>query len=202
MGKKNYSLGDIDIDHILEGLGNRNIVLVGMMGCGKSTLGKILSKWLGMSFIDSDQEIERASGLSIREIIDDYGMDFFRNREGKVVSRILIENPSRVVALGGGSVTIEEVRDIVKDRAVSIWINPDLEVLVHRLKNSKQDRPLISGLSEVDLSDRLREIMTEREQYYRQSDLEFKSGDSSVRANRHCYEILERLGEMFSSGDK
>jgi len=116
-------------------------VLVGLMGAGKSTVGRRLAAALGHPFIDADAEIEKAAGRSVADIFETYGEEAFRSGERRVIARLLDSSPV-VLATGGGAFMDEETRALVKERAVSIWLRADIDVLMKRV--SKRDtRPLL-----------------------------------------------------------
>src|SRR6185503_5463209 len=119
---------------------NRIVALVGMMGAGKSAIGKRLAARLGVPFRDADTEIETAAGCTISEIFERYGEPAFRDGERKVIARLLNESP-HVLATGGGAFADEQIRENVKACALSVWINVPVEVLVSRVSR-RDTRPL------------------------------------------------------------
>jgi shikimate kinase len=123
---------------------DRSVVLVGLMGVGKSTIGKRLSGRLGLPFADSDHEIESAAGLSIAEIFERYGEEEFRAGERRVISR-LIEGRPKVIATGGGAFMNESTRALILERATVVWLDADLDVLADRVRRRPGSRPLLKG---------------------------------------------------------
>jgi shikimate kinase len=123
---------------------DRSVVLVGLMGVGKSTIGKRLGARLGLPFVDSDHEIETAAGLSIAEIFDRYGEPEFRAGERRVIAR-LIEGRPKVIATGGGAFMNDATRKLILDRATAIWLDADLDVLTDRVRRRPGSRPLLKG---------------------------------------------------------
>ena len=121
----------------------KTVVLVGIMGAGKTTVGKILADTIGMQFIDADQEIERAAGCTITDIFERYGEEEFRRGEERVISRILAGDPC-VLATGGGAFMSEATRLLIKN-ATSVWLRVSFEVLAKRLEK-RSDRPLLQTL--------------------------------------------------------
>ena len=121
----------------------RPVVLVGLMGAGKSTVGRRLALRLGLPFADADAEIERASGLSIAEIFERYGEAHFRDGERRVIAR-LIDGTPKVVATGGGAFVDAATRALILDRAVAVWLDADLKTLVERVAR-RGHRPLLAG---------------------------------------------------------
>src|SRR6202171_1178986 len=127
---------------IMAALGTRSVVLVGMMGAGKSTIGRRLSARLRLPFLDADIEIEAAAGMSIPDIFLAHGETYFRDGEARVIARLLDSGPA-VLATGGGAFTErEETRKRIRDKAVSIWLKVDAEIIMRRVKR-RSDRPLL-----------------------------------------------------------
>ncbi|MBU1286502.1 MAG: shikimate kinase [Alphaproteobacteria bacterium] len=145
---------------------SRTIALVGLMGAGKSTVGRRLAEKLGRQFYDSDHEIEKAAGLSVADIFATHGEADFRRGEQKVLERLLGEAP-HVLATGGGAYMNEETRALLREKAVTIWLNADLETLWRRVQK-KNTRPL---LKRADAKTVLQDLFIEREPIYAQADL-------------------------------
>jgi shikimate kinase len=143
------------------------VVLVGLMGAGKSTVGRRLAKSLGVEFRDSDDEIAAAAGCSIPDIFRTYGEAMFRDLEQRVIERLLREERPLVVATGGGAWMNPVVRQSVHGHAVSIWLRADLEVLLERVSR-RNTRPL---LAQGDKRDILCRLMNERYPFYEQADI-------------------------------
>ena len=143
----------------------KTIVLVGIMGAGKSTVGKILADRLGMRFIDADQEIERAAGCTITDFFEKYGEGEFRKGEERVISRILAGEPC-VLATGGGAFMSEATRLLIKKIATSVWLRVSFEVLAKRLEK-RSDRPL---LQTADPQQTLKALMKKRYPIYNDAD--------------------------------
>ncbi len=122
---------------------DRPVVLVGMMGVGKSTVGRMLASQLNGDFVDTDDEIERAAGLSIAEIFERYGEEYFRDGERRVIAR-LIGGGSKVIATGGGAFINDATRALIKEKCHSVWIDADLDVLIARVSR-RSHRPLLVG---------------------------------------------------------
>src|SRR5215207_4888775 len=121
-------------DHpICRKLGGRSLVLVGLMGAGKSTIGRRLAQRLGLPFLDADHEIEAAAGMTIPDIFSIYGEEYFRDGERRVIARLLQEGPL-VLATGGGAFMSEEIRERIAELGVSIWLRADLDVLMRRVR--------------------------------------------------------------------
>jgi shikimate kinase len=122
---------------------DRPIVLIGLMGVGKSTIGRRLAVRLGIEFVDADQEIEHAAGLSISEIFEKYGEDHFRDGERRVLAR-LIDGHAKVIATGGGAFMNEATRALILEKALAVWIDADINILAERVSR-RDTRPLVKG---------------------------------------------------------
>jgi shikimate kinase len=151
---------------IVPALGRRSVVLVGMMGAGKSSVGRRLALRLGIPFVDADTEIESAAGMTIPEIFARHGEPYFRAGEARVIARLLEAGP-QVLATGGGATMDENTRELIRDKGISVWLKADLDVLVKRTKR-RSDRPLV---------DHMKELMPLREPVYAQSDIVVQSRD-------------------------
>lgn len=151
---------------------DRPIVLVGLMGAGKSTIGKRLATALGVDFVDSDTEIAEAAGCSISEIFETYGESMFRDLEKRVLHRLLTSAPC-VIATGGGAFMNPEIRAEIKERTLSLWLRAELGVLVERVSR-RDTRPL---LKTGDKSEILKRLIDERYPVYAEADITI---DSSV----------------------
>jgi len=154
-------------------LRSRTLVLVGMMGAGKSSVGRRLAAALDMPFRDADEEIERAAGRSISEIFAERGEAEFRDGERRVIAR-LMDEPPHVLATGGGAFMHPDTREIVARKGLSIWLKADPEVLARRV-GRKDNRPLLKG---KDPKVVLTELLALREPSYRQADLIVESVDA------------------------
>jgi shikimate kinase len=155
---------------ILAALGTRLVVLVGMMGAGKSTIGRRLAARLNLPFVDADTEIEAAAGMTIPEIFEVHGELHFRDGEARVIARLLDAGPA-VLATGGGSFMREETRRRIGEKAVSIWLKADPDVIMRRVKR-RADRPL---LQTVDPAATVSRLISEREPIYQHADLTISS---------------------------
>ena len=159
---------------ILALLGSRSIVLVGMMGVGKSSIGRRLGARLGVPFVDADAEIETAAGTTIADIFARHGEAAFRSGEARVIARLLESGP-QVLATGGGAVMNADTRAAIKAKGVSIWLNADVDVLMRRISKRKNDRPMLQTADPVAT---LRQLLAEREPVYAQSDLTVQSREA------------------------
>jgi shikimate kinase len=156
---------------ILPRLGRRSIVLVGMMGVGKSSIGRRLGVRLGVPFVDADAEIEKAAGMSIADIFARHGEADFRSGEARVIARLLEGGP-QVLATGGGAVMNADTQAAIKVKGVSIWLNAEFDVLMRRINKRKSDRPM---LQTADPAATLRQLLVEREPFYARADLTIQS---------------------------
>jgi shikimate kinase len=157
---------------ITAALGTRSVVLVGMMGAGKSTIGRRLSARLRLPFLDADTEIEAAAGMSIADIFETHGEPHFRDGEARVIARLLDSGPA-VLATGGGAFMREETRGRIRDKAVSIWLKADADIIMRRVKR-RADRPL---LQTADPAATVGRLIEEREPTYQHADLTIASRD-------------------------
>lgn len=153
-------------------LGDRSIVLVGLMGCGKSAIGRRLAQGIDLPFVDADEEIERAADQSISEIFSRYGETYFRDGERKVIARLLAGDPL-VLATGGGAFMMAQTRERIADRGISIWLKADLAVLMRRVMR-RDNRPL---LRTPDPEGRMRELIAQRYPVYATADITVESRD-------------------------
>ena len=151
---------------ITAALGSRSVVLVGMMGAGKSTIGRRLAARLRLPFLDADTEIEAAAGMSIPDIFETHGEPHFRDGEARVIARLLDSGPG-VLATGGGAFMREETRDRIRRQAISIWLKADVDTIMRRVKR-RADRPL---LQTADPAATVERLLGEREPFYRAADL-------------------------------
>src|ERR1700691_5239572 len=156
---KNDATPPVSAAAILARLGSRSIVLVGMMGVGKSSIGRRLGVRLGVPFVDADAEIETAAGTTIADIFTRHGEASFRSGEARVIARLLESGP-QVLATGGGAVMNADTRAAIKAKGVSIWLNADVDVLMRRISKRKNDRPMLQTADPVAT---LRQLLAERE---------------------------------------
>jgi shikimate kinase len=173
-------------DRARAALGSRNLILVGLMGAGKSSVGRIVATQLGIPFIDSDAEIERVSRMSISELFNAYGEDEFRALEGRVMKRLLKGGP-RVVSTGGGAFINDRTRRHIKKGGISVWLNADLDVLWERV-NKRDTRPL---LKTENPKRTLENLMNARYPVYALADLTVMSRD--VRKELMADEVLKAV---------
>jgi shikimate kinase len=174
-------------------LGRRSIVLVGMMGAGKSSVGRRLAARLGIPFVDADTEIEKAAGMSIAEIFQGHGEPYFRAGETRVIARLLEGGP-QVLATGGGAFMNSDTREAIRVKGISVWLRATLDVLTRRIKR-RGDRPLLKNTDPVET---LRRLIDERYPVYAKADLTVESRD--VPHDTIVDEIMEGLRARMASG--
>lgn len=158
---------------ITAALGARSVVLVGMMGAGKSSIGRRLAARLAVPFVDADTEIEAAHRMTIPEIFDTYGEPYFRAGEARVIARLLDGGP-QVLATGGGSFMNAETRAAIRAKALSFWLKAEFEVLLRRVKR-RTDRPM---LKTADPEETLKQLIAERYPVYALADATIVSRDA------------------------
>jgi shikimate kinase len=151
---------------------NRSIVLVGLMGSGKSAIGRRLAARIGMKFVDADAEIEAAAGLSINDIFEVHGEEAFRDGERRVIARLLSE-PPHVLATGGGAFIDADTRASIKAYAYSVWLRADFDVLLRRVSR-RDNRPLLKVENKEEA---LRQLIEERYPIYEEADIIVQSQD-------------------------
>jgi shikimate kinase len=171
---------------IIAALGTRSVVMVGMMGAGKSTIGRRLAARLGLPFLDADVEIEAAAGMSIPDIFEVHGEPHFRDGEARVIARLL-DGGACVLATGGGAFLREDTRNRISRQAISIWLKAETEIIMRRVKR-RADRPLLQTADPVATVERL---ISEREPFYRHADLTIWSRD--VPHDKIVDECIEAL---------
>ena len=175
---------------IVAALGRRSVVLVGMMGSGKSSIGRRVALRLGVAFVDADAEIEKAAGMSINDIFAIRGEAEFRAGETRVIARLLEGGP-QVLATGGGAFMNPDTRAVIAAKGISIWLKAEFDVLMKRIRR-RQDRPL---LRTEDPAATLRKLMEERDPIYALADLTVQSRD--VLHDKIVDEIVSGLaGQM------
>lgn len=173
-------------------LGTRSVVLVGLMGAGKSTVGRRLAQKLGLTFLDADHEIEAAAGMTIPDIFAIFGEAYFRDGERRVIARLLQEGPI-VLATGGGAFMSEETRENIAAAGVSIWLRADLDVLMRRVRK-RSNRPLLQN---PDPEGTMRKLMDLRYPVYANADLTVESHE--VPHDRVVAEIMTALGSWLDA---
>ena len=181
----------------------KTIVFVGLMGCGKTSIGRRLASRLELPFCDSDKEVEASAGCQLKDVFEVFGEEAFRKGECKVISRLL-DDPTHILATGGGSFVTDETREIIQNRAISVWLKADLDTLLARVSR-RSDRPL---LSDGDPKEILETLIAERYPLYGLADIHVETLDEPtsttverviqaisdyIRANYPNYHVLRSI---------
>ncbi len=174
MAKDGKNSKDLHAALTWEQMPDRMIVLIGLMGAGKTSVGRRLASALGVPFFDADEEIEKAAGQNVEDIFADYGEAAFRDGERKVIERLLA-GPSGVLATGGGAFMDGQTRALIRDKGLSIWLHADLAVLMERVSR-RDTRPL---LRQPDPRNIMKTLMAKRYPIYAEADIRVESGVSS-----------------------
>jgi shikimate kinase len=188
MSEPPVSVADSLKDRARAALGSRNLILVGLMGAGKSSVGRLVAQQLGIPFVDSDIEIERVSRMTITELFAAYGEEEFRALETRVMKRLLKGGP-RVVSTGGGAFINDRTRRHIKKGGLSVWLKADLDVLWDRV-NKRDTRPLLKSENPKQT---LENLMNARYPVYAEADLTVLSRD--VRKEVMADEVLRAMVE-------
>jgi shikimate kinase len=176
------------LTELLAALGKRSIVLVGIMGSGKSSVGKRLAARLGVPFVDADTEIEEAHRMSIPEIFAKYGEPYFRAGEARVIARLLDGGP-QVLATGGGAFINPDTRALIAEKGISVWLKADFDTLLKRIRR-RNDRPL---LKTEDPAATLKALIDQRYPIYAEAALTVQSREIAHEAI--VEEIVAGLGD-------
>ncbi len=174
----------------------KTIVLVGLMGCGKTSIGKRLAKRLELPFNDSDLAVEDAAGCPIKDIYNIYGEEAFLSGEQRVIARLL-EQPTHILATGGSSFAYEPTRKIVKENAISVWLNADLDTLVARVSR-RNDRPLLNNGNQYEI---LKEMIEQRYPLYSEADIHVQTLDepTNTTVDRVIQAMTDFIREKYPS---
>jgi shikimate kinase len=174
----------------------KTIVLVGLMGAGKSCIGRRLATRLDVEFIDADAEIEKAAGLTIAEIFEKYGEAYFRDGERRVMARLLQAKPC-ILAAGGGAFMDDETRHLIKHQATSLWLRAELDTLVARTKG-RGHRPLLNN---GDPRETLQNLMDTRYPIYSEADVAIDTGmdNPNVTAARALDALEKHMGTTLAT---
>ena len=189
---------DRQLAEIRQSLGQNSLVLIGLMGAGKSAVGRRLAASLNLPFTDADSEIEAAAGQSIAEIFAEHGEAYFRTGERKVIARLL-ENGPQVLATGGGAYMDPETRAAVKEHGISIWLKASLRVMMKRV-GRRDNRPLL----QVDNPETvMKKLMAERDPVYAEADItvESKEAPHEVMVGSIIDALTARLQAADAAGD-
>ena len=165
----------------------KKIVLIGMMGSGKTTVGKVLSKILKLNFVDTDILIEKKCGLKITKIFDKYGEKYFRHKEEKVILNTLLNDKKPgIVALGGGAFLNKKLRKIILKETISIWLDTTIELIYKRCKKSNQ-RPLLCRSNDKKLRKVIKDLLKIRKPIYSKANFIVKTNEKPIKI---CNKIL------------
>ena len=165
---------------------SKTIVLVGMMGAGKTSIGRRLAKFFQVPFYDSDHEIEVASGYKIADLFDLYGESAFRDGEKKVILRLL-DQPTHVLSTGGGSFLEPQTREKIRQRGISIWLRADIETLLKRVSR-RNDRPLLNKGDQLEI---LSKLMKDRYHIYNEANIVVDSGNEPTAVT--VEKVIEKI---------
>jgi shikimate kinase len=189
-GGKKDETDEATVQRLCAALGSRSVALVGMPGCGKSAVGRRLAPRLGMSFVDADEEIERAAGKPITDIFKDHGEPYFRDGERRVIARLLAAGP-QVLATGGGAFMVAETRENIRRSGISVWLKAELPLLMRRVLK-KNNRPLLMNDPEASM----KRLMTARYPIYATADITVESREvpHEVIVGEIIQALRERLG--------
>ena len=156
---------------------NKTIILTGMMGSGKTTVGRNLANKLNRTFIDSDHEISLASGLTIKEIFEKFGENYFRVGERKIINSILNNNNKTILSVGGGAFVNNQSRGIINSKGISVWLKANYETLHKRLKKNIDNRPIFDG---QNFETKLKELISSREISYKKAHINVNVDNISI----------------------
>jgi shikimate kinase len=179
---------------VVAALERRSVVLVGMMGAGKSSVGRRLAGRLGLAFIDADCEIEARAGMTIPEFFERYGEANFRSGEARVIANLLDAGP-QVLATGGGAFMNADTRAAIRRKGISVWLKAEYEVLLRRVKR-RSDRPMLKTANPAET---LRRLMTERDPVYAEADLTIASRE--VPHDTIVSELVSALADRLGLGE-
>jgi shikimate kinase len=189
-GERHHPGGDELASRVRMLLGDRHVVLVGLMGAGKTSVGKRLAQRLRLPFIDSDHAIEESANMSVPEYFALRGEADFRAGERRVIARLLSE-PQQVIATGGGAFMAAETRERIKAAGLSIWLKAELQVLMRRVMR-RSDRPLLAN---ADPEATMRELMSKRHPIYAEADITIQSGEQAHEIM--VQNVLEAIDQHF-----
>ncbi len=184
-----------DPQQLVAALGTRNLVFVGLMGAGKTVIGRMVAEVLGLPFVDSDHEIERISTMTIPELFRQYGEEEFRALECRVIDRLLKEGP-RVISTGGGAYVNAQTRSAIARRGIAIWLKADLDTLMGRVSR-KPNRPLLQN---ADPRGTMQKLIDLRYPVYALADITVESRNE--RKNVTVQEVLDALCRHLDAGSQ
>ena len=175
---------------------DRPVALVGLMGAGKTTVGRRLGRVLDLPFVDADREMEQAAGRSLAEILDAWGEEAYRSGERRVIRRLIESGPS-IIATGGGAFEDAETREALEKNTITVWLNADVEVLHSRTQLRPEHRPLLDHKNARLI---LEKMATERADMFNSTHIEIHSGETS--REEVAGRILTALNEFLDANDE
>lgn len=167
-----------------------NVVLIGFMGAGKTTIGKKLARMLDFEFIDSDQLIELQQAMSVGQIFATRGEGYFRELERELIQELNMKNSGFVLSTGGGMPCFSDNIKLLKNLGSTFYLKRSPKELAHRLKNAKSERPLLNGMEESDLEQYIISKLAEREEYYKMADFVLDRDQQDAKAILRLFQIL------------
>ena len=173
---------------------NKIILLVGLMGSGKTSVGKRLAKKLNLPFVDGDQEVEKAAGLSLVDVLKCFGVEEYRAGEARVMKRLLQGDPC-ILASGGGSFVAEQTRELAKIHAITVWLKADVDVLYNRTAGRKH-RPFLEG-DDSHLKNKLEKYISEEYPYYSEADIVVETREEQV--DNTVLRVIDAIDNFLSS---
>jgi len=173
------------IEYIKEHI-SKPIVFIGMMGVGKTHICREMSLVFNVDFVDADIEIEKASAMTIPEIFERFGEEYFRDGEKRIIKRLIEEN-NFLISTGGGAVTTSDTLDLIKEKTISVWVNADADVIYKRISKNK-NRPL---LNLPDPKAKIDELMEARQSLYAQADITIRSEDGAGNGMKN--DLIDKL---------
>ena len=156
------------------------IVLIGMMGSGKTSIGKLVAQKLNFTFIDTDLEIEKKLNLSVKEIFENYGETLFRKKEFDIF-KLFSNRNNIIISSGGGSFCNPNTYDLIKKNYLSVWLDVNEKILFNRLKRNQKKRPLLYGLKENELRNKVKNLISERKDCYNKADIRVKLSEQKIK---------------------
>jgi shikimate kinase len=172
------------------------IVFVGMMGCGKTSIGRVIAEKLNLEFFDTDKEIENNLDLSIKEIFENYGEKFFRRKEYSLFE-VLNTKSKILISAGGGSFCEQKIHTLIKKNFISVWLDVNEKTIFYRLRRNQAKRPLLKGMNERELRIKINNLMIERNSCYSKADIKVKLSDQTISEsiNKTYSKIINYLSE-------
>lgn len=174
---------------------NKPVILVGMMGVGKTHIGKLVADYLDLAFIDTDIKIEESTGKKIKDIFAEDGEATFRDIEAKIIAQLLAQQCNSIIATGGGSITNPDTRGLIKDKALSIWLKASPDCIFSRVKSNRK-RPLLLQENPLKV---ITDLLHEREPYYAAADIHVSTEKESPEIIAHH---ITKLLSLQANGDK